>query len=135
MRVSWWLLLVTVMVSLGALQVAARTAVILKSYAVGDRVERLHDMERDLCWAGAQVAGMASPVRLARVAEERGLKLVAWSTLPTPTVSAALQAVGDVSEPAGLVSRAGLPVVHVASAEPVEIEAGTEALARSETSD
>ncbi len=112
MNLSRWMLAIGVLVGLGCLQVAQRNAVYLKGYAVGKRMQRVHEIERDVAWLKADVIGLESPSRLARVAEERRLKLVAWSTLApsfgmgrpsSPAVSAA------VSSPP--------PAVNIASAD------------------
>jgi len=76
--------LVGLLVGLGCLQVAQRNAIFLKSYAVGERTHHVHTQETQVAWLSTQVTGLASPMRLAEIAEERRLKLVAWSTLSPP---------------------------------------------------
>ena len=87
MRLSRWLVIIGIMVGVGCLRVAQRNAVLVKSYAVGDRMTRLHEQQNDVAWLQAQVTELSSPTQLARAAEARRLKLVAWSRLPpTPTL-------------------------------------------------
>ena len=87
MRLSRWMMLIGALVGLGCLQVAQRTAIVLKSYAVGERLAHLHAQENEVAWLDAHVTGLGSPARLAEVAEERRLKLVAWSRLsPVPSL-------------------------------------------------
>ncbi len=81
MRLGRWLALVGLMVGMGALRVAQRNAVFLKGYAVGERVRRVHAQETEVAWLNAEVEALQSPMHLARVAQERHLKLVAWSPL------------------------------------------------------
>lgn len=81
MRLSSWAALIGLLVGLGCLEVTARNTIILKGYAVGERSDRLHDQETDLAWLRADVEALRSPARLATVAKERQLKLVARSTL------------------------------------------------------
>ena len=86
MRLSHWAALIGVVVGLGCLQVAQRNAVVLKGYAVGERMARVHHDETDALWLNAQVVELASPTHLSQVARERRLKFVAWSTLsPAPS--------------------------------------------------
>lgn len=89
MRLRPWFLLIGVIVGLGCLQVAQRNAVLMKGYAVGERTRHLHTQQTDVSWLNVQVTGLASPVHLAQVAQERQLKLVAWSTLSSDRVTAA----------------------------------------------
>ncbi|MBI4342377.1 MAG: hypothetical protein HY599_03310 [Candidatus Omnitrophica bacterium] len=81
MRVRQWFLLIGFIVALGCLQVAQRTAVVMKGYAVGERMHQLHARQTDVSWLNVQIAGLSSPARLAQVVKDRQLKLVAWSTL------------------------------------------------------
>jgi hypothetical protein len=80
------MLLIGVMVGIGCFQVAQRNAILVKSYAVSERTHRLQAKRNEVAWLQAQVEGISSPTHLAQVAEERRLKLVAWSRLP-PTPS------------------------------------------------
>ena len=87
MRLSRWLLVIGIMIGVGCLRVAQRNAVLVKSYAVGERMHRLHEHGNDVAWLQTQVTELSSPTHLARTAEERRLQLVAWSRLPlTPTL-------------------------------------------------
>ena len=87
MRLSRWMILIALFVSLGCLQVAQRTAMVLKGYAVGERMQRVHAQENEIAWLDARVTGLGSPSRLARAQEDRQLKLVAWSRLsPGPAL-------------------------------------------------
>jgi len=89
MRSSRWLLLIALVVGVGCLNVAQRTALFLTGYGVGQRAQRAHAQEADVLWLKMQVVGLSSPAHLAEVAQERRLKLVAWSTLKAePTVPA-----------------------------------------------
>ena len=81
MRLSSWAVLIGLLVVLGCLEVTARNAVVLKGYAVGERADRLHDQETDLAWLRADVESLRAPARLASIAQERQLKLVARATL------------------------------------------------------
>ena len=76
-----WFLLIGAVVVLGCLQVAQRTGVVMKGYAVGERMRTLHARETDVAWSSLQITELSSPNRLAKVARERDLKLVAWSTI------------------------------------------------------
>lgn len=89
MKLAHWFLLIGLLMVVGLLQVTQRNAVLLKGYALGDRVRQLHAQETQLSWLRAQVIGLSSPAHLAEVAQERRLKLVAWSTFsPGPTRAA-----------------------------------------------
>jgi len=81
MKLSSWAALIGLLVGLGCLQVTARNTMVLKGYAVGQRSDQLHDQETDLAWLRADVQSLRSPARLASIAEERQLKLVARETL------------------------------------------------------
>ncbi len=89
MQLRWWFLLIGVVVGLGCLRVAQRNAAFLKGYALGDRLERMHVRQTDVSRLRVEVTELSSPVHLARVAEARRLKLVAWSTMaPAPPTTA-----------------------------------------------
>lgn len=81
MTLKGWFLLIGLCVVCGMLQVAWRNAVIMKAYDLGDRVSRLERAQTDVALLTTEVAALESPVRLAQVAEERKLELVAWSPL------------------------------------------------------
>ena len=108
MLLSRWMLLIGVVVGLGCLQVAQRNAIFLKGYAVGDRIDQVHTQETEVSWLGARVVGLESPTRLSQLAQERHLKLVAWSMLP-PSVPDA--------EDGGRISD---PLTHLASLDPAQ---------------
>ena len=100
MRLRHWLLLIGGVVALGCLQVAQRTAVVMKGYAVGDGIRRLHARQTDVSWLNVQIAELSSPARLAQVAKDRQLKLVAWSTLspaPPPAGQPAMRTLAALS--------------------------------------
>ncbi len=88
MRLSRWLILVAAMVVFGGLKVMQHNALFLKGYAVGERLQRLRTMEHDVTWINAHVVGLSSPHRLFAVMEQRELKLVAWSPLIPPSLTA-----------------------------------------------
>ena len=85
MRLSRWMLVIGIVVGFGCLKVAQRNAILVKSYAVGERMGRLHAKRNEVAWLHAQVTGLSSPSHLAQMAEERRLELVAWSRLPPAT--------------------------------------------------
>ncbi len=120
MSLSRWLLLIAVVMGIGCLQVTQHNALFMTGYAVGERTRAVHKEEAQLAWLQADVNGLASPSPLARVAQERQLKLVAWSLLPDHSFSS----VSGVSElpriaqgreaaahgrsvPAGIIAQAG----------------------------
>ena len=69
---------------LGVARVAQQTALWLKAYDVGRRTTRVHRLENQTQWLGAQVGKAESPLELAHAARERKLELVAWSAMPVP---------------------------------------------------
>ena len=113
MRLSRWMMLIAFLVGFGCLQVAQRTAMVLKGYAVGERMRRVHAQENEVAWLNVRVTGLGSPSRLAQAQEDRQLRLVAWSRLsPGP----ALVRVGPGPIPPFVSSVASEPaVIHVAS--------------------
>ncbi len=78
MNLTRWLVAIALLVGLGCLQVAQRNAIVLKGYALGQRTSELHAQETAVAWLGAEVNGLQSPAHLARVAQQRRLKFVAW---------------------------------------------------------
>lgn len=86
MRVSQQLMLIGGLAGLGCLYVGQRNALLLKGYAVGERVRQVHARETDVSWLQAQLTGLTSPARLAQAAEERQLNLVARLQLPSSPV-------------------------------------------------
>ena len=97
MRLSRWVALLAVLVGLGCLQVSQRNAIVLKGYALGERMQRIQTRTTDVAWLNANVIGLTSPTTLAELAQERKLKLVAWSLLApahvqgTPELAPALE--------------------------------------------
>lgn len=81
MPVSRWFLLLAAMVALGALQVAQRTAIVLKGYALGERMDRLHTQATHAALETMEVAGLVSPAHLSQAVKDRQMQLVAWSAL------------------------------------------------------
>jgi hypothetical protein len=109
MTLKRWMLVIGGMGLIGMVRVAQHTALWLKAYEVGQRATRVHALENHTQWLSAEVAGAQAPLRLARVARERKLKLVAWSAMPVP-----VSLVGRASVPApmmmaGTASVAGAP--------------------------
>lgn len=81
MRLSRWFLAIACVVGLGCLQVAQRTAIVMKGYALGERMHRVHTQATDVSWETMEVAGLSSPAHLSQVAQERRMNLVAWRPL------------------------------------------------------
>ena len=89
MRLTHWMMLIGQLVGLGCLQVAQRNAIILKGYAVGERLTRIHRQEAEVSWLNMQVIGLTSPTHLSKITKERQLNFVARMTLPSETATAA----------------------------------------------
>ncbi len=89
MRLSHWLVLIGAMAVLGLSLVAERNAVFRGSYAVGDRVRRLHTEEIQVAWQRTRVIGLSSPSALSDTEQERGLKLISRAMLVPIDKSAA----------------------------------------------
>lgn len=128
MKLAHWLILIGLLVGIGCLQVAQRNALFFKGYAVGERMSRLHTQETEVAWLSAEVEGLTSPTHLAQVAQERRLKLVAWSPLAPQVYTARV-----VSGPSGMpgaaaakVAAAGPPLVHVAAVDPDQVQTGND---------
>ena len=116
MKLSRWMAFLGVVVGFGCLKVAQRNAIVLKGYALGERMGRMHRQETDAMWLSAQVVGLASPTHLSQVAQEHKRKFVAWSTLSAaPSLASDL----PVRPLAGLASRPAntehIALIHVAS--------------------
>ena len=127
MRLTHWLMGIGVVVAIGCLQVAQRNALFLQGYAIGSRVSRLHTEQTDVAWLHARVTQLSSPTNLARAAQERQLKLVAWSTLPSQATFVDLPQPGVVQEKAQA-SATAHPFVHVAAIDhdqPSTVDDGT----------
>ena len=82
MPLSRWMMLIALVVAMGYLKVSQQNAIFLSGYAVGERTASVHAKTTDVSWLDVQVTEMASPTHLARIARDRGLNLVAWSTWP-----------------------------------------------------
>ena len=95
MKFSRWLLLIAAMVGVGLVQVAWHNAIYFTGYAIGDRLHRVQTIEREVAWLDTQVTGLGSPVRLADVAQQRQLTLVAWSMIPTLPAAPAARGTGS----------------------------------------
>ena len=114
MPLSRWTMLVALLVGLGCLQVSQHNALFMKGYAVGERMGRVHTQETDVSWLQARVIGLTSPSHLARVSQERQLKLVARSTLsPAPASADDAALLGAFGRALGGLAQ---PLVHLASA-------------------
>jgi len=81
MALSRWMILIAVLIGLGCLEVAQRSALVTSGYAVAERQRAVDERDAAVSWLNAQVIGLSSPAHLAQVAQQRRLKLVAWSTL------------------------------------------------------
>lgn len=84
MTLSRWLGLVGVLVAIGCLQVAQRTAITLQGYRVGTQLSTLHTQGADISRLNAQVASLSAPAHLAEVVREHRMTFVAWSTVEEP---------------------------------------------------
>ena len=82
MRLSRWWVLLGGLVGLGCLQVAQRTAIVTKGYALGERVHRAHTQQTEMSLERMEVVGLSSPVQLSQAAREQRMNLVAWAALP-----------------------------------------------------
>ena len=114
-------MLVSLVVGLGVAQVAQRNAVFLTGYALGERTSRVHTQETDVSWLNAHVVGLSSPAHLSQVAQERRLKLVAWTPLtPIPPLadSMSTQPNSVASDHQG--EHGGQSLMHVAAIEPAQ---------------
>jgi hypothetical protein len=111
--------LIGVVVAFGCLKVGERNAIYFKGYALGDRLQRIHAQETGVAWLAADVTELASPARLAQTAQDRKLKLIAWSTLsPERAALVARQAMGE--GPSGIE-----PLDRVASVEAARLAGDT----------
>ena len=117
MRLSRWLMLIAVVVGLGCLQVTQRNAMFLNGYAVGERLESLHTQETDVSWLRARVVGLRAPRRLAQIAQERQLKLVAWSAL-SPQLAEDLSGMAQSRTVVQQEGHGATSLTHLASAGP-----------------
>ena len=116
MPLSRWMLLIAVLVGLGCLEVAQRNAVVLKGYAVGAQTERVHTQRTEVAWLNMKVTGLSSPTRLAQIAQDRRLKLVAWSMLsPVPPLASVVPLGIPRSGEDRRRAEAGAPLAHLAA--------------------
>ena len=119
MNQTRWLVVIAAVGLLGCLQVAMRNGVILKSYALGERVEHARSQDTVVSHLGVQISELISPVHLSQIAKERRLKLVAWSKLKPRGISpliARSQGSDDITDKS--VEAKG--VIRVAAIEPSE---------------
>ena len=82
MSLRRWLMLVGTLVLWGTLQVTWRNALVMKSYAVGERLEHEQATQTRVRQLTAKVESLESPTHLAAISSQRKLGLVAWSILP-----------------------------------------------------
>lgn len=119
MQVTRWMMAIGVVVGLGLLQVSQRHAVILKGYALGERLKRVHDQETQLLWLNARVIGLRSPVHLAQAAQDQRLKLVGWSTwTPDRALAATTPLALPPMQHARLVDQERALLMHMAAVAP-----------------
>lgn len=87
MSVKKWAIAIGLMAVLGCLQVAQRNALLLQGYALGHRVEQMHEDQVVLHWLQADVTRLGSPTALADAAQSHKWKFVAREVVPkTPTL-------------------------------------------------
>ena len=79
MRYTRWLLVIAGVTGFGCLQVAQRTAIVLKGYALGERMDRVHTQRTTMSLERVEVEGLSSPAHLAQVARDQRMNFVAWS--------------------------------------------------------
>lgn len=79
MRYTRWLLVIAGVAGFGCLQVAQRTAIVLKGYALGERLDRVHTQLTTMSLEQVEVEGLSSPAHLAQVARDQRMNFVAWS--------------------------------------------------------
>ncbi len=116
MTLTRWLTLIGIVVGLGCLQVAQRNAVVLKGYAVGERLHRIQQTETEVLLAKERVIGLASPAALAQAAEDRQMKFVAWATLPSaPENLRAVAAATSAAKGGPKAAAAASPLVRLAA--------------------
>jgi hypothetical protein len=102
MRLSRWFLGLACVVGLGCLQVAQRTAIVRKGYALGERMNRVHAQRTDVSLETMQVAGLLSPAHLSQVAREQRMNLAAWWALRAePSTATPLVHVASVQSETG----------------------------------
>ena len=77
MRYARWLLVIAGVAGFGCLQVAQRTAILLKGYALGERMERVHSQQTAVSLETMKVEELSSPAHLAQVAQDERMNFVA----------------------------------------------------------
>lgn len=82
MSIKKWAIAIGCVVGLGCLQVAQRNALLLQGYALGHRVEQMHEDQVVLHWLQADVTRLGSPSALADAAQMRKWKFVAREVAP-----------------------------------------------------
>lgn len=97
MTFTRWLAAIGLLTGLGLLKVGQQNALLLKSYALGERVQKTHEQETELAWLNARVMSLTSPNNLSKTAEDRHMKLVAWATLNTQQLEKSAGASSPVS--------------------------------------
>lgn len=87
MAIKKWTIAIGLMALLGCLQVAQRNALLLHGYALGERVEQMHEDQVVLHWLQADVTRLGSPSALADAAQAHKWKFVAREIVPkAPTL-------------------------------------------------
>jgi hypothetical protein len=129
MRLSHWFMLVGLLVGVGCLKVAQRTAILRSGYAVAQGEERVHAAEGDLRWTQATVIRLSGPARLSRAAQERHPEMVAWSHLPLQPPKGALREAQDPPDQQRGVGWSALPSssapLGMIAAKPADADAGS----------
>lgn len=87
MSYTRWLLVIAGVTGFGCLQVAQRTAIVLKGYALSERMDRIHTQQTTMALERMDVEGLSSPAHLAQVARDQRMNFVAWSALAEGPVS------------------------------------------------
>lgn len=87
MKLNRWLAALAILIGIAMLQVAQRNAVYLKGYSLGERIKQAHKDQTEVAWLETKVLKLTSPDNLSEAAQERNLKLVAWSMLTPEQIS------------------------------------------------
>ena len=94
-RIAW---LVALMVAVGWIRVTQQTALRLQAYALGHQQVQVHRVDTDTRWLHAQVVGLESPARLAKVMKDRHETFVAQTRAGAALASAtSATAAGDTA--------------------------------------
>lgn len=91
-----WGLVLGAVVLVGFARVSQQTAIRLQGYALGRQAARLHALENDTMRLRADVLGLESPARLARLMQDSRQPLVAQVTLPAVPRGARLAQATDI---------------------------------------